>query len=336
MKRANEVLVGVVVLVAVAIVVGGSLWISQWRAGGSVLLQEARFRTIGGLQVGDPVLLRGVRIGRVEVISLGDSNWVNVTLQIARGVPRLPERPLALIFSATLFGDWSVQILSRDPPPDDPEVNRQVLEAERAGLDRWPGATLPDVGQLTAQAGRIAGDIAVISGRVQDAFDATSARRLRSAFLDFSQLSRSLATIAAQQQATLGRIGGNLDTGTASLARSAAAIERAANRADSASDRTQLQSILSNTDTVARELRRAATDLRGITGAASAQQEAIARIIARSDSIFARVQAGEGTLGRLTRDTTLYHESIEAVRSLRDLLLDIRQNPRRYFQFSVF
>ena len=37
-----------------------------------------------------------------------------------------------------------------------------LAETERPGGDRWPGATLPDVGQLTAQAGRITTEHVVI------------------------------------------------------------------------------------------------------------------------------------------------------------------------------
>jgi phospholipid/cholesterol/gamma-HCH transport system substrate-binding protein len=58
--------------------------------------------------------------------------------------------------------------------------------------------------------------------------------------------------------------------------------------------------------------------------------------VARTDSMLARIQAGEGTLGRLSRDTALYSESVETVKALRTLLQDIQKNPRRYFSFSVF
>ena len=56
----------------------------------------------------------------------------------------------------------------------------------------------------------------------------------------------------------------------------------------------------------------------------------------RKRPALARIQAGEGTLGRLSRDTTLYSEAVETVRTLRTLLADVQKNPRRYFQFSVF
>jgi phospholipid/cholesterol/gamma-HCH transport system substrate-binding protein len=218
----------------------------------------------------------------------------------------------------------------------DPEVRRQVNEAITAGSDRWPGATLPDIGELTAQAGRIATDIAHIASRVEDAFDSTSANRLKSAFSDLSSLSRRMSQIVSHQQQSLNSIGSNLDTGTASLARSAASLERTLSRADSATSREQLQRILSHTDTVTTELRTVAANLRVVSGAAAEQQQSIGRIIQNTDSVLARIEAGQGTLGKLSRDTTLYSESVQAVRSLREMLQDMQRNPRKYFSFSVF
>jgi phospholipid/cholesterol/gamma-HCH transport system substrate-binding protein len=335
MKRADEVLVGVVVLIGIALAVAGTVWLSQVRLGRNDVLHEVRFRSVGLLQVGNPVLLRGVKIGRVQSIALAQGDWVSVELRL-KGSETLPERPAAIIFSATLFGDWAVQLLDRRDLPADPDIRRQIQEAARGAGRAWPGAALPDIGQLTASAGRIAGDLTTIAERVQAAFDSSSAEKLRGAFGDISRLSKVLANLASQQQQVLTRIGGNLDTGTASLARFAVAMERTAQRADSATDRAQIQRILGNADTVGSRLRETATDLRSLVGAAHSQQDAFVRIVARFDSLMARVNAGEGTLGRLSRDTTLYTEAVGAIHDMRGLLADVKANPRRYFQFSVF
>jgi phospholipid/cholesterol/gamma-HCH transport system substrate-binding protein len=338
MKRADEVLVGVVVLIGIAVTVAGSVWLSEIRLGASDIVREARFRSAGQLQVGNPVLLRGVKIGRVESVRLDSTarnQWVRVTLRL-KGTEKLPSDPVAIIFSTTLFGDWAVQLLDHHDLPSDPDVRRQVDEAAQGAGRIWAGATLPDVGQLTAQAGRIAGDLATIAGRVQAAFDSSSADKLRGAFRDFSNLSRTLANLASQQQSVLTRIGGNLDTGTASLARFATSLERTASRADSATDREQLRRILSRADSVSGDLRVTAGDLRVLTAAARGQQETFVRIVAQVDTIVGRVAAGQGTIGKLSRDTTLYGEALGAVRDLRVLLLDVKTSPRKYFTFSVF
>ena len=335
MKRANEALVGISLLIALAVVVAGTMWLSQARLGGNDMIRTVRVHNVGGLLPGDPVLLRGVRIGRVDAVTLSPGDWVTVSLRL-RGSTVLPARPVALFATTTLFGDWGVQIISRDNLPDDPEIRKAIAEATPARGNVMPGAALPDVGQLTAQAGRIAGDIALIASRVNAAFDSASAARLRNAFIDLSRLSSVLRTVAQGQESTLTRIGGSLDTGTTLLAQTARSIARTASRVDSATSREQLQRILGHTDTVTASLTDVAANLRSLARAAAGQQEAFQRIVARTDSMLARIQSGEGTLGRLSRDTTLYSETVETVHTLRELLQDIQRNPRRYFSFSVF
>lgn len=73
----------------------------------------------------------------------------------------------------------------------------------------------------------------------------------------------------------------------------------------------------------------------------------IAAVLGRSatatDSILARVDRGEGTLGRLSRDEQLYDEVAAAATSVQKaadafagLAADVRENPKRYVQVNVF
>src|SRR5256886_3506036 len=178
MKRENEFAVGVVVIAALAVVVTGALWLSGAHLGRAEAVYTARFRTVGGLGVGDPVVLRGVRVGRVEAIRLAPGNWVEADLKIYSGVTP-PAVPAVVAASASLFGEWAATLISRDPPPNDPNVRQALVEAQAAGGGKWPGATLPDIGQLTAQASRIATDIATVSSRIPSAVDSDAGLGLR-------------------------------------------------------------------------------------------------------------------------------------------------------------
>ena len=53
-------------------------------------------------------------------------------------------------------------------------------------------------------------------------------------------------------------------------------------------------------------------------------------------AILARVERGEGTLGRLSQDDSLYVNLTAAASSLQLLLDDIRENPGRYISLSIF
>ena len=58
--------------------------------------------------------------------------------------------------------------------------------------------------------------------------------------------------------------------------------------------------------------------------------------LARLDRIAARVEAGEGSLGRLLGDSTLIVRAEDVLAQLELLLRDLQENPRRYVRLSIF
>ncbi len=57
---------------------------------------------------------------------------------------------------------------------------------------------------------------------------------------------------------------------------------------------------------------------------------------ARIDSILARLDRGDGSAGALLNDDRLYEEISNLVVRINNLVADIEKNPRKYFKFSVF
>ena len=53
-------------------------------------------------------------------------------------------------------------------------------------------------------------------------------------------------------------------------------------------------------------------------------------------SILKRIDSGEGTAGALIRDEKLAQELKDTIRELKELTADIKDNPKKYFKFSVF
>ena len=335
MKRENEFAVGLVVIVAFAVVVSGALWLSGAHFGKSEALYTARFRTVGGLGVGNPVVLRGVRVGRVEAIRLASGNWVEADLRIYAGVS-VPTRPAVVAASASLFGEWAATLWSTDQLPDDPNVRRDIAEAQAAGGTKWPGATLPDIGQLTAQASRIATDIGTVAARVQSAFDSQAVMDLRRSIHDFGQVADRLARVTNEQADVIGDVGSNLQHGSEALSRAAIDLKTTLGRVDTATNQGQLATILNNTAATSTDLRSASQDFRQLMAAANRNQESLVRVLQNADTILSRISNRSGTLGLLVADSSLYRETTLTMIQLRQLLSDIQANPRKYFTFSVF
>lgn len=335
MKRENEFAVGLVVIAALAVVVGGALWLSGAHFGKTEETVTARFRTVGGLGVGNPVVLRGVRVGRVEAIRLAPGNWVEADLKIYAGVS-LPEKPAVIAASASLFGEWAATLISSDPLPSDPNVRQALVEAQAAGGGKWPGATLPDIGQLTAQASRIATDIATVSTRIQTAFDSSAVTDLRRSIRDFGQIADRLARVTNEQADVIGDVGANLSKSSQALTRAATDLRTTLGRVDTATNQGQLATILNNTAATSTELRSASQDFHQLMAAANRNSESLVRVLQNADTVLSRISNRSGTLGLLVADSALYRETTLTMIQLRQLLSDIQANPRKYFTFSVF
>ena len=335
MSRRNEFTVGLTVLLAAMVVVAAAIWLGDRGPGGQRVLETARFRTLGGVGVGDPVVLRGVPIGRVEAIRLAGDGWVEAELRLTSDAP-LPEEPVAVASSASLFGEWQVALLARAQAPADPEVLRLLDEAIAAGGDAWPGATLPDIGFLTQQASRIAGDVGTVTDRISGLVDSNTVGDLRASVRDFRRAADRLAEFTASQSGTMSRAIGNAATGSEGMLRATSHLEATLARLDSSTADGNLSGLVADARAAAAELRAASTDFRAITATAAGERERITDILAATDQLLSRLAAGQGTLGMLATDSTLYREATLTVVQLRTLLADVQANPRRYFRFSVF
>jgi phospholipid/cholesterol/gamma-HCH transport system substrate-binding protein len=91
------------------------------------------------------------------------------------------------------------------------------------------------------------------------------------------------------------------------------------------------------------ELEQSVKRIDELTRRADATVQSLERTSRSLESVLARVEKGEGTLGKLTADDALYTSVNKTVSNLdaaatdlRELLQDLKKNPRRYLKFSVF
>ncbi|MGD2134821.1 MAG: MlaD family protein [Gemmatimonadales bacterium] len=90
----QELTVGALVLVALAILIGGLMWLTGRSIGGRGRVEvPVHFGTVSGLTEGDPVQISGVSVGRVATVRLQEVGNVLVTLEVDERVrPRVDAR----------------------------------------------------------------------------------------------------------------------------------------------------------------------------------------------------------------------------------------------------
>jgi len=174
--------------------------------------------------------------------------------------------------------------------------------------DTLPGDT-PSGGGLLGTVDELSLSAGTVLARIQALLGEETVGSVQGSARELEELLTELSTIATEQRGTLGEL-------AESLARSAEGLETAsAAGPDVASMIARADSAMVVLEKTSGSLDAAATSLR---------------------SVLARIDAGEGTLGRLSTDDALYVSLSTAAESLNSLLLDLQANPKRYINISIF
>ncbi len=334
-KRANDWLVGTVVLVTMVVLIAATMYLQQAELGTRRTSVTARFRDVGNMQVGNVVVIRGVQAGRIAQISLADEGWVAVEMKLNEGI-ELPADPVVLLQAATLFGEWQAVITARGAAPGIREVLMQLEDTAGAPPATLPGAVLPDIAQLTSVAGGIAGNVASISERVRLAFDDSAAREMRATIRNFNTMSTQLARTVREQSRNLDSVAVDVRAGANDLSAGMTSLQRSLGRLDSATSQGELETIIAESKQTATNLRAMSERLAAMSLSLERAEASLRGVVIKADTVLSRIEAGQGTIGLLVNDASLYRNSDSLVIDLRAFLADFRRNPKRYLNISIF
>lgn len=359
MRLKNEILVGIAVVVSILVAVIGAFWLSGRPFGQEQRELAAVFREVGELREGNPVKFRGVQVGRVTDIEIGEAGFgVIVSMQIAPNV-ELPVDAGVLLAPASLFGDWQASIVSPGSWPN-------LDFSEGRPPDVLPGATLPDITQLTAVGADIAEELQVLAQRVELAFTEETAIKMRETIENVQAMSEQLTGFVDQQTTTYRDVSQNVLLAAEDIAQTTARVGRVAGEVESAfTEGGQVQEILASAQ-------RASLNLEELSLRLDAATEGIPTMVARADTTLADLgqlassastlldtlepqvrevgpaiaearqtlamvqraasllEQGDGTLGRLLEDPAIYEEMQATISTMRRILADIQANPARY------
>lgn len=325
----NETKVGLALIGGIAVIIAGTLWLQGWTWGAEEQEVEAWFREVGPLQTGNDVKLRGVPIGEVSEVALDSrSTGVIVRMNISSDVV-LPDDPVVLLSPESLLGDWQAEILPRGR-----YAFYDYAISPQPGV--LPGYSLPDFSRLTAVADRIAENLAVLTDRVDIAFSDETALNIREAIDNVRDVTSQLTLMMEAQGKTVENLAIGLETTTETFQEAAAAAARAFGQVEAAIEEGELTAIVDNVESMTAEMERVSRSLGELS-------EELGGAVASADSSFTSLNAvlgtierGEGSLGLLLQDTSLYRDLVLTNSLVQDLLQDFQRNPRRYINLRVF
>jgi len=334
-NRGREILVGVVIIAAIAVGVVGTLWLKGTNWGRPAIPLQVLLTDVAQLSPGNPVKFRGVQVGRVAEISVEpDGQAVRVTLQLDDEMP-IPDDAVVLLAPESFFGDWQAEIVRPErlpgfafyPVPPGSQVD---------GVRVLGGYALPELSRLTASAEQISNNLADLTERFDIAFNEETAANLARAIENFGVVSEDLRALVDQQSQIAMSITVSADSALAEIEASSRVARRSFERIEELLGNSQIDTIVANMAGASGDLSKIASDVAGSSDELAATLARADSVFARIDMLTARVAAGEGALGRLVADSTLAVRAEGVLQQLDLLLQDLRENPRRYVRLSIF
>jgi phospholipid/cholesterol/gamma-HCH transport system substrate-binding protein len=134
---------------------------------------------------------------------------------------------------------------------------------------------------------------------------------------------------SARLKQLLGELSATVTEEQTELRRLVKSLQATAGKMEKATADDELEHTLKNIDSLAKEAEKAAKSLERSTSAL--------------DTILARIEKGEGSLGKLSKDPALYDNLNTTVQNLngatsdlRSLIQDLQKNPKKYVKLSLF
>lgn len=336
MSRSRELVVGIVILAGLVVGVAGSLWLSGSGFGRPSFPLTVMVADVGQLREGNAVKYRGVPVGRVERFELTDTGeGILIRLLLDRELPEV-EDAAAIVAPESLFGEWQVEIVSRERFPGFEYFQVGEGTASAEGPDILGGFTMPDITRLTAAANDISQNLSVLTDRVDRAFNEETAENVRLAIQNIQEVSENLRILVVSSNETFQELRDDVSRATTDIGAAASVARAALERTNDLLSSGQLDSILMN-------MSQASRDLATISETVGASAPGIQSAVVNADSVFqrmariaGRIEGGEGVLGQLLTEGELVAQASQVLVQLDLLLADLRENPKRYVRLSIF
>jgi phospholipid/cholesterol/gamma-HCH transport system substrate-binding protein len=302
MQYSNEVKVGAAIVLAAVAAFLGIRFFQDVPLFGSSYPMYAEFENAGGLVPGNPVRMKGVKVGSVERVRLDPSTQrVRARLQLEQGT-RIPKGSHAQVSGISALGGVHLQIR---PGP-----------SENEPLPRGTTLTPPPEGSTFDRLTDKAPALANKADSVLSNTNATMAQLSREFKDPSSDLRRTLASVR--------QMANNLEQVTESEKDNIRKLLR--NLEGISSDLKAFTG--ENGDSLDVAVRRLNQSLDRLNRSLASFE----RTSATLDTVTTKLNQGDGTAGRLLNDPGLYVKLDSAAAEANSILSDFRQNPGRYLE----
>ncbi|HLA54773.1 MAG TPA: MlaD family protein [Flavobacterium sp.] len=301
MKISREIKTAILVIASILLFIWGYSFLK-----GRDLLTDYKtfyvhYDNVEGLAVSAPVTISGLVVGKVNKITLQNGTGkLVVELQIKSDFP-ISKSSIVNIYEPGLIGGKQIQIVPNLQDPTLAESGATLQGGVKPGLTALVGDRLTP---LQEKVEKMVVSADVLLTNINTILDAKTKENLKSSvanlnatLAEFKTASQSVNTMLADNKSKINNTMANIDKASANFSKISDSLSKA--------NIGKTVKSLENT-------------------------------LAKVDNIMGEIQSGKGTLGKLVKDKTLYDNFAKTSKELELLLQDLRLNPTRYVNVSLF
>ncbi len=316
MKYSKEIKIGAVIIITIAF----SFWGFNFLKGFNVFSNQRHFYAIypkvEGLTVSSPVLINGYKIGFVQTMYFHPDNSGNVIvkMQLTNTDFNVPIQSTARIISADLLGSKAIELVMNDTNVYAQSGDTLLHDIKATLTDELNKTVEPLKARaisIFAQLDSVMGDVRHIVNKENRDNLSKSVASLKSTLANLESATGGLDTLVSEEKGKLAKIFTNLESITGNIK----------------NNNDKIQNILTNfsalSDTLAKSNFKSAI-------------ESADKALTEAADIFNKINSGEGSLGMLVNNDSLYNNLNNASSNLDKLFLDIKEHPGRYVTITVF
>ena len=301
MKISREIKVAVLVILSIVLFYWGFVFLKGRNLFDNSNKLYAVYDNVAGLVVSAPVTINGLNIGKVNSIEMLPDGKMKVELIITNEQINIAKSSVAQIMDSGLIGGREIAIINNFTDKNYTESGDTLQTSAKLGL----------TAELANQIGPVKDKVEILLENANKlienlnaTLDASTQQKLKSAIAslevtmaEFGQASKSINGILDDNKSKLNTMVTNFEKTSANLNSMSTSLEKA--------------------------------DL----GATVKKLEATLTSV---NGIMANLEQGKGTMGKLLSDDAMYTNLTKTSKELELLLQDLRLNPTRYVNVSVF
>lgn len=303
MKLTKEIKTAILVITSILLFIWGYSFLKGTDILTDYSTYYVEYDEVEGLVTSAPVTINGHIIGQVKSISFKDKiTWKPIVEIQIKNDYSIPKSSMALIYEPGLIGGKMIQIVPGTENPSEFAVSGDYLKGDiKSGLTALVSEKLEP---LKEKIEKVMVSTDLLIGNLNETLDDNAKQNLKNSF---AKLSETLT-----------------EFGKASKSLNFILDE----------NKSKLNSTLTNFENTSENLAKISDSLATVNLKQTVQS--LENTLANVDKIMADLEKGNGSMGKLLKDDKMYTNFTEASKELELLLEDLRLNPTRYINVSLF